>query len=459
MARPLLRSPPAVALLAGALAVRLAVVRLTSGYVPHHDDRSYLTYAGPSTARGAARVGPRRRANPDRLPGPGFPALLAAARAVAGPELGPLRIAQALVGVALVALVGVVAAQLWGRRAGLAALALAAVSPPLVLFGASLVSEPLYAALETAAMAAALRARRERHHPLGWALATGALGGAAALTRPAGLVLLPALALVALPRARAGRARLGAALAVVLAGVAVVSPWTARDARVLHASCRSAPRRATRGRDLQPGLRARPGLALGLARPAGERHRPGRAGGPPVRRAGDRRRTPGGRAAIRRRAPHRAARGRAARRRPAGRAGAAGVVAALAGDREPRRRRRRPGRPARGLRPDHAPGRRRGRRGPAAHPARRVVGRRRARAGRRRPGGRRAALRGAPAALAPGARRPRWRRRPSACARAARRSPPPAAAAPAPAAAGAGATPRPGNPVPAAGAGTRPPAG
>ena len=83
-------------------------------------------------------------------------------------------------------------------------------------------------------MAAALRARRERSHRLPCALAAGALGGAAALTRPAGLVVLPALALAALPQARPGRARLAAA-AVVLAGVAVVSPWTARNAHVLHA--------------------------------------------------------------------------------------------------------------------------------------------------------------------------------------------------------------------------------
>ena len=339
MARPLLRSPPAVALLAGALAVRLAVVRLTPGYVPHHDDRSYLDLRrGHRPHRRPAGLDPRRRAGADGLPRARLPGPAGRRRgrspARSSGRCGSPRRSSAS---SLVALVGVVAAQLWGRRAGLAALALAAVSPPLVLFGASLVSEPLYAALETAAMAAALRARRERHHPLGWALATGALGGAAALTRPAGLVLLPALALVALPRARAGRARLGAALAVVLAGVAVVTPWTVRNARVLHAFVPvSTEARQHAGRDLQPGLRARPGLALGLARPARERlYRAARA----PTGSTSRRPTPrsGGRAALRRRAPHRAARGRAARRRPAGRARAAGVVAALAGDREPRR--------------------------------------------------------------------------------------------------------------------------
>ena len=107
------------------------------------------------------------------------------------------RAAQALVGVAVVVLVGVLGLQLWGPRTALAAAALAALSPVLVLFDATLISEPLFTALMlTARCALAARARRGRApaEALPWAVAAGAAAGLAALTRPEGLALAVAVA-------------------------------------------------------------------------------------------------------------------------------------------------------------------------------------------------------------------------------------------------------------------------
>jgi 4-amino-4-deoxy-L-arabinose transferase-like glycosyltransferase len=223
MARVRHAGPWAVVLL-GALGLRLAALRATAGYRPHHDDHSYLMHALALERTGEYPVfHVAGHAVPTAYRAPGFPALLVVARDVLGPGLTAARVAQALVGTAIVALVGVVAAEIWGRRTALVAAALAAVAPVLVLFGASLLSEPLFAALELGALACALHARGRA----GWAVAAGVLAGAAALTRPQGLVVAPAIALCAGGR-RAGVVVLAcAALAIV--------PWTIRNEDVLHA--------------------------------------------------------------------------------------------------------------------------------------------------------------------------------------------------------------------------------
>jgi hypothetical protein len=107
-------------------------------------------------------------------------------------------------------------------------MALAALSPALVLFGASLITEPLYATLEVGALAAALQARRAQR-ALGWALLAGALAGLAALTRPQGLIAVPAIALIA------WRADRRAAVAIVAAALVAIAPWTIRNETALHA--------------------------------------------------------------------------------------------------------------------------------------------------------------------------------------------------------------------------------
>ena len=56
------------------------------------------------------------------------------------------------------ALIGLLALQLWGRREALVAMALGAVYVPLILVGQSVMSEPLFVLCMLGAIAAALRA-------------------------------------------------------------------------------------------------------------------------------------------------------------------------------------------------------------------------------------------------------------------------------------------------------------
>ncbi|MCW3050489.1 MAG: hypothetical protein JWO74_4773 [Solirubrobacterales bacterium] len=223
-------SPAGLAVLALALAARLAALAATSGYVPIHDDRAYVRHAlalerlhrYPLFHMGHHLV-------PTAYRPPGFPVFLAAVHAQLANGTLNARLAQCAVGVALVALVGIVAARLFDRRTALVAMTLAALSPVLVVFGSSLISEPLFTTLVLAAVAAALRARAAPR-AIGWAVLAGVAGGAAALTRSEGLFILPAVALIA------WRGRLPVApLAIVLVGIAVVAPWTVRNAKVLHA--------------------------------------------------------------------------------------------------------------------------------------------------------------------------------------------------------------------------------
>jgi 4-amino-4-deoxy-L-arabinose transferase-like glycosyltransferase len=130
----------------------------------------------------------------------------------------------------VVALVGALAAALLGVRAGLAAMAIAAVYPPLIAAGATLMSEALFVAFVLGAVLAALRGRR-----VGWALAAGALAGLAILTRANGAVLLLPLVLALWGRPWRSRAALAAPVACLAAAALVVAPWSVRNLVVLDA--------------------------------------------------------------------------------------------------------------------------------------------------------------------------------------------------------------------------------
>jgi hypothetical protein len=145
------------------------------------------------------------------------------------------RVAQALLGTAVVALLGLVAWRLWGRRTGIAALALGAVFVPGVVLGGALLTETLFVALMLAALAAAL-ADRAAGGDRRWLIAAGVLCGLAVLTRSnAPALLLPLAIAVASAGERPLRARLRRAAALVGVAALVVAPWTLRNAVALDA--------------------------------------------------------------------------------------------------------------------------------------------------------------------------------------------------------------------------------
>src|SRR5919201_5174484 len=157
-------------LLALALVVRVGYVAVTPGYRAVDDADNYDVHARSIAAgEGFARIGPGPTGETAFRP-PGYPYLLAGVYALTGVERAEPaarflagRVANALVGTAIVALIGLLAAQLFERRVALAAMAVAAVYLPLVLVGGSLMSEPLFAALLLGALAAALQHRCSSH--------------------------------------------------------------------------------------------------------------------------------------------------------------------------------------------------------------------------------------------------------------------------------------------------------
>src|SRR4051794_1129957 len=225
-----------------ALALRLGYVALTPGYAIVDDARDYDAHARSIAAgEGFARLGP----GPSRVTAfrpPAYPILLAGVDTLPRPEtkadeqrVVAGRVANALVGTAIVALIGVLALQVFDRRVALAAMALAAVYLPLILVGGALMSEPLFAALLLGALTAAIAHRRSAHR-LRWAVLAGVLGGLTILTRANGLIVLLPLALAVWDgRPRWTRAALVAPALLVAVALLTVAPWTVRNEKVLGA--------------------------------------------------------------------------------------------------------------------------------------------------------------------------------------------------------------------------------
>lgn len=221
-----------------ALIARVVVVLVTPHFVPVTDAADYDRIAVSLVAKGHF-PGSVLAPGPTALRPPVFPYALAAVYKVVGVgstatrwEAG--RMLEAALGAITVLLIGLIALRLWGRRAALLASAIAAVYPPLVLVGSSLMSESLFIPLALASVLAALRARTSPHG-LRWAVVSGLLLGLGALTRGNGLALIiPIAALVWSGRPLLSSRALANPLVLVLTVVLTLMPWTIRNANTFH---------------------------------------------------------------------------------------------------------------------------------------------------------------------------------------------------------------------------------
>jgi 4-amino-4-deoxy-L-arabinose transferase-like glycosyltransferase len=214
----------------------LVVAAVADDYRPASDafdfDRHALSLAHGD---GYPPALPQFGSGPSAFRPPAYPALLAAADVATGIPGDRARwtiglLLGALLGAATVALTGIAGRQLLGPAVGLTAAGMAALWPPFLLIGTSLLSENLFLPLMLGALAAVLRWREDPRAR--WLIAAGVLTGLCALTRSNGIVLLLPFAIAVLKPPIRRRALKPVA---VLAGVAilVVAPWSIRSTLVV----------------------------------------------------------------------------------------------------------------------------------------------------------------------------------------------------------------------------------
>jgi hypothetical protein len=243
----MLDSPRAHRLVLAAAASGL-VLRLAFGFLYWvdkpltHDEHEYLALAR-SVASGQGFVYDEAHDSGTaqqfgRAPGyPFFLSLLDAGRPAPSATPARVKIAQSVLGALTVWLIGVMSWRAAGRRGGIWAAWITAVYPPFVSLPSYALSETLYSAVALGAahvlQVAADRATSDSLSPIrrprgiGHSIVGGALAGAAALIRPAMLFYLPLAALWLLYRRQ-----LGLAAVLVVASMAVITPWTLRNLAV-----------------------------------------------------------------------------------------------------------------------------------------------------------------------------------------------------------------------------------
>jgi 4-amino-4-deoxy-L-arabinose transferase-like glycosyltransferase len=217
----------AALIVVAAFGLRISYVAATPDYKTVHDARDYDRHA-LSIAHGEG-FSEEITTKPTAFRPPGYPYLLGGVYRVFGVQdaLGPERwpVARRLgvvIGTLTVVLIGILGVMWFGRRAGLIAMAIAAVYVPWITLGGSLMSEPLFVALMLGALVLASKRL---------AVAAGFVAGLAILTRANGMILLVPLALMLW----APRRSFGPPAVLVAVALLTVAPWTIRNAVELHA--------------------------------------------------------------------------------------------------------------------------------------------------------------------------------------------------------------------------------
>jgi len=171
---------------------------------------------------------------PTALRPPGFPLWLALVEGVTGGHVLAARLADAVVGAAVVPLIVILARRLGASRVvALAAGIVVAVLPQLLLVSQSLMSEAVFVPLSLGAVVAAMEFRRSGRGR--WLAVAGLVLGLAVITRPAGALLLVPVAALALSRRRQWRRHVPAVAAALALAVAPALVWEARTVHDTHA--------------------------------------------------------------------------------------------------------------------------------------------------------------------------------------------------------------------------------
>jgi 4-amino-4-deoxy-L-arabinose transferase-like glycosyltransferase len=223
------------AIAGGAALIRVVyVLTAVRGDEPVGDARTYVLLAR-GLAHGEGYVRPRDLITtgahvPTAEFPPLWPAVLSVPERLGITSATGLRSVGAVIGALTVVVIGLLGRRVATPTVGLAAAALAGVSPYLVSFDGSLQAEGLYALAVAACLLLLATAVDDGPDRLRWWIAAGVVVGLAALTRTEALLLVP---IVVVPVARAGvdGPRWSVRVGVVTAGVVVLlGVWAVRNA-------------------------------------------------------------------------------------------------------------------------------------------------------------------------------------------------------------------------------------
>lgn len=222
-----------------ALLARAAVVAWAAGRFPPVADGQYYHVIGTRIAQGLGYTW----AWPDGVVTyaahypVGYPAIVAAAYRLVGPEPWHAMAANALIGAAGAWATLAIARRSTSRPLALLAGLLVALHPALVAYTPALMTEGITASLCALGAWAATRAREAADRTrLGWLVGLGLFLGICTLVRPQAILIAPVLGWFAVPEAQAWKPRLRAALLAAGLASLVCVPWLVRNhLRMAHA--------------------------------------------------------------------------------------------------------------------------------------------------------------------------------------------------------------------------------